>query len=90
MTNQTMDQTSAVEPPIATAVTLAHEQAAVQKQDLKNTESPFDNTPNIESLDIIEDSNSGSKVRSKLRSFTTVLMLCVRSSPFDPQRAPID
>jgi len=85
MTTQTMDQISAVQPPTATAVTLPREQTAEQERASRDIESPSHNTPNIESLDLSEDSNSATKVRSKLRTYSTVLMLCVRLFLLDPQ-----
>jgi hypothetical protein len=85
-----MDEISAVKPPAATAAALALEQTAKQKRVSMDTEIPCDNTPNIESLDVSGDSNSPPKVRTKLRTFSIVLMLSVYSSPLRPQRAPID
>jgi hypothetical protein len=78
MTHQIMDQISAVDPPTATAVTLLCEQTAEQKQDSGDTECLSNLTPNLESLDVSQDSNGAIKFRSKRRIYSTVLMLFVR------------
>jgi hypothetical protein len=86
-----MDDISAVKPPTATAAAaLAPEQTAEQRRVSMDTENPSDNNPMVESLDVSEDPDSPPKVRSKLRTISIILMLCVRLFPLRPQRAPID
>ena len=91
MTDQMTDEISAVEPPTAMAAAHPREQTAEQKRVSMDTESPSNDNPNvIESLDVSEDSNSPPKVRSKLRTLSIILMLCVRVSLSRLQRAPAD
>lgn len=90
MTDQMTDEISAVKPPTAMAAAHPREQTAEQKRMSMDTESPSNDNPNAESLDVSEDSNDPQRVRSKLRTFSIILMLCVRVSPSRLQRAPID
>lgn len=85
-----MDEISAVKPPIATAAALAPEQMAEPKRVSMDLKSPSDSNPNVETLDVAEDLESPPKARSKMRTFSIILMLCVSLSPLRPQRAPVD
>ncbi len=76
-----MDEISAVKPPITTAAALAPEQTVEQKRVSMESKIPSDNNPDVESFDVAEDSNSPPKIRSRLRTFSILLMLCVRVSP---------
>ncbi|KAF3481901.1 uncharacterized protein GIQ15_04660 [Arthroderma uncinatum] len=75
-TDHKMGETSSIKPPTEEPAVLAREPIADQKRASTGTESPSDDSPHVESLDVSEDPNN-TPSRSKLRVFSIMLMLCL-------------
>ncbi|PYH94827.1 MFS general substrate transporter [Aspergillus ellipticus CBS 707.79] len=77
MADQTMDEISAVNPATAAPGAHAPKQSTDQRDEYVEMESHSDSPRNVEFFDVSDDPNSPPKGRSKLRTYSIILMLCL-------------